>query len=87
MRSREILELQREHPFPGYRVYLTDGAQYEVRHPEMMMVIRDRVFIAIPPKRGEDVPEKSVYCDPLHITGMEPLNGGKKPRPRKPKAG
>ena len=77
MRSRELIELQREQPFNGLRIYVSDGAVYEVRHPEMMLVTRDRVHIALPPPRG-DVPVRAVYCDPLHITRVEPMNGGKR---------
>ncbi len=41
----------------------------------MMSVARTLVFIALSP--GEDgVPDASAYCDPVHITRIEPINGG-----------
>ena len=81
MSPAEIIELQRERPFPGFRIYISDGASYVVRHPEMMLVTRSRVYIAIPPSREGAPPSGAVYCDPVHITRIEPLNGAKHGRP------
>ena len=40
----------------------------------MMAVAKTQVFIALPPV-SEGVPERSVYCDPIHVTRIEPMNG------------
>lgn len=74
MTAKEILELHRRRPFPGLRLHLSDGTSYEVMHPEIMAVTRTLVFIALPPV-SEGVPERSVYCDPVHVTRIEPMNG------------
>jgi hypothetical protein len=63
-----------QHPFEPFRVCLSDGATYEVRQPEMVLVTRRQVIIALP-KPGEDIARRVVYCDPLHITRIEPING------------
>lgn len=34
VRPEDILEMLRATPFEPFRVYLTDGAVYEVRHPD-----------------------------------------------------
>jgi len=74
MRPDDLREHLRRSPFQPLRVYLSDGSSYEVRHPEMMLVTRSEVIIAIDP--GDDaVPEKKVFCDPIHITRVEPTNG------------
>ncbi len=78
MIAKEILELQRKRPFTGLRIYVSDGESYEILHPEMMLVTPTLVHIALPPL-VEGVPEGgSVYCDPVHITRIEPLNGPKR---------
>jgi hypothetical protein len=79
MRPRELIDLQREQPFTGLRVQLSDGSSYDVPHPERMVVTHRRVYIALSPIR-DGAPARGVSCDPLHITHVEPLNG------RKPKA-
>ena len=83
----EIIERLKERPFTGFRVYISDGEVYEVRHPEMMLVTRSIVHIAQPPFK-ENVPTISVYVDPLHVTRIVPMNGStgnghKRPRKKK----
>ena len=69
-------------PFRPFRVFLSDGAVYEVRQPEMVLVMRREIVIALP-KPGEQFPRHAVYCDPLHITRIEPINGkSATPRPK-----
>ena len=34
------------HPFQPFRVYLSDGAIYDVRQPEMVLVLEREVIIA-----------------------------------------
>ncbi len=72
MIAREILERLRQSPFYGLRVHLSDGQMYEIRHPDMMLVTKTVVVIALPGVT-DDVPERTVYCDPVHITRIEPL--------------
>jgi len=69
-------------PFQPFRVCLSDGAAYEVRQPEMVLVMQREVVIALP-KAGERFPRHLVYCDLLHITRIEPINGRGVPRPKK----
>ena len=71
MVAKELLDLQRERLFRPLRIFISDGETYEVRHPEMMFVTKTRVVIALP--NGEDVPENTVYCDPVQITRVVPM--------------
>ena len=83
MTAQEILELQRRRLFPELRVHLSKRTSYEVVHPEMMAVTKALVFIALPPV-SEGVLERSVYCDPIHISRIEPMNGYEKRPPVAP---
>jgi hypothetical protein len=83
MRPREILNHLRKGPFAPIRVHISDGAFYEVGHPETMMVTAREVIIAQPPE-VDGVPERSVYCDPVRVTRIEPIDGhgaSQQPRP------
>ena len=73
MHARELLDLQRTRPFPGLRIHVSDGASYDVMHPEMMTVTSRSVFIALPPLEDGLPTGGSVYCDPVHITRVEPI--------------
>ena len=74
MTAKEIIELQRIRPFPGLRITISDGQTYEVGHPELMTVGRRMLFIALAPG-ADGVPEQHVYCDPVHVTRIELMNG------------
>ena len=72
MIAKEILEVQRPRPFRGLRIHVSDRRTDEVRHPEMMLVSWTLVVIA--PAEGEEVPRRRVYCDPVHVTRIEPIS-------------
>ena len=79
MRPEEIRNHLRRQPFRPFRVCLSNGESYDVRHPELMYVSRREVVIAL--ELGEqDVPERSAYCEPMHVANIEPLDGTKRPR-------
>ena len=76
MSPDRILDHLRRQPFRPIRIYLSDGSSYEVAHPELALVTRREVVIALPRAEGE-LPERSVFCDPLHVTRIEPVDGAK----------
>jgi len=74
MRPTDIVAHLRKQPFRPVRVYISDGSSYDVRHPEMMMVVRTAVVIGLK-SNGVDPYDRFAYCDPVHITRIEPING------------
>lgn len=77
MRPEDILELLRVRPFRPFRIALSDGQRFEVRHPELAMVGRSQVVIGIPDTEGpEGTFERTVNCALLHITTTEWIDGG-----------
>ena len=76
MRPDDVLQLLRARPFEAFRISLSDGQQYEVRHPNNAIVSRSTVLVGIPGPRGPDGPvERVVTCALVHITRLEALNG------------
>jgi hypothetical protein len=76
MRPDDVLHLLRARPFEPFRISLSDGQRYEVRHPENAIVSRTTVLVGVPDPRGPDGPaERVVTCALVHITRMEALNG------------
>ena len=86
MRPDSLLEQVKKQPFMPFRLHLTNGASFEIRHPELIYITQRTVIVA-KPIRGEEVPESIATIDPMHITHVEPLNGTKKPPTRKRKRG
>ena len=76
MRPEDILEMLRKHPFEPFRIHLSDGVAFDVRHPDMAIVQRSKVIVAIPGPEGPDGPaERTVNCALIHITRTEVVNG------------
>ena len=74
MNFETLRDQVRRQPFEPFRVYLTDGSHYDIRHPEMIAVSRRDVAIPLGPRKGEAA-DRLAICDPLHIVRVEPING------------
>lgn len=76
MRPEDIIGLLRAYPFEPFRIYVSDGASFDVRHPEMVIVERSKVLVGVPGKKGLKAPvEKTVNVALVHITRTEPITG------------
>ncbi len=76
MRTNEIENQLRQRPFVPFRLRMSDGKAYDVRHPEMLMVSRTVLAVAIHRPRARQ-PEGIVFCDPVHIFRLEPMVNGR----------
>ncbi len=81
MNVRDIREHLRKEPFEPLRFHVSDGAFYDISHPELALVSQTEIAIAVADGDG-DLPERLVYCDPRHITRIEPISP-KRRAPRK----
>jgi hypothetical protein len=73
MRSEDIREFLQRKPFQPFRLTLTDGRTYEIRHPELAMVGRSSVAIGVPaPNDPNPVYDRLVTISLLHIMQIEP---------------
>ncbi len=55
---------------------MPDGTAYEVRHPEMVLVSRAIIVVALHEAR-DGRPEGFVFCDPVHIIRIKPAIDGR----------
>ncbi|MGB2984729.1 MAG: hypothetical protein WBE26_02505 [Phycisphaerae bacterium] len=74
MRQQEVRELLRKEPFQPFRIHLSNGETYEVRHPEFAALTRTSVIVVIP-SSNEDNIDQVVQCDLLHVAVMETIDG------------
>jgi hypothetical protein len=71
MRPNDIRVFLQRQPF---RIALTDGRAYEVRHPEMAMAGRSSLVIGLPaPGDAEPVYDRFVTVSSLQVMQMEPV--------------
>jgi hypothetical protein len=80
MRPEEIQQLLGRQPFQPFRIRLSHGATYEVRHPELAVVGRSSVFIGIPgPDSQQGIYENSALVALVHIAEIHPVGASTPP--------
>jgi len=83
MTPQELEDACRRRPFAPFRITLTEGSTYEVRHPELCMVGRRSAIVGIPRPGGSDERfDRSVTIDLLHIVKLEPVEPPRQRRGR-----
>ncbi len=66
---RNLLE---ERPFKPFRLVMSSGQCYEVRHPEMAMLTKSDILVGIDIE-ADGVPAEFKICSMLHVTAVEPI--------------
>jgi len=74
MPPEELWQKLRAQPFEPFRLFLTDGTAYDIRHPELMMVGRRAAVIGIAHSE-QPMPffEHTATVALLHIVRLEPM--------------
>ena len=76
MKPQDVLKFLSRRPFQPFRICLSDGRSFDVRHPELAMVGRSTVIVGIPdPSAEEPIYDRSIDCALIHITSLEAING------------
>jgi hypothetical protein len=75
MTLQTLRDLMKARPFQPFRVVMSSGESYEVRHPETAFLSRTILFVGI------DIPDDGVpahfkMCSLLHFASIEPLEVG-----------
>ncbi len=73
MPPEELQEKFRKQPFQPFRMYLADGAVYDVTHPELVLLGRRSLLLGVAGTPEDTLYERTVDVDLLHILRMEPL--------------
>jgi hypothetical protein len=81
MRREELIEVIHTAPFRPFRLYLSDGRTFDIRHPEMLMVGRHSASVGVqenggPEQTGQAYPQidRFALVDLLHVTGIEQMS-------------
>ena len=74
MAPEDLAAALRRRPFEPFRITLTEGSTYDVRHPELCLLGRRSAVIGFPAPGDPDLfYERSVTVDLLHVVKLEPL--------------
>lgn len=66
---RNLLSAQ---PFKPFRLVMSSGESYEVRHPEMAFVTKSDMLVGTDVEDG--VPAEFRICSLLHVATIEPID-------------
>jgi hypothetical protein len=73
MTQEELQGAARRQPFEPFRVVLTTGATYDIRHPDLILVGRRSAIIGVTNEPGGTVYDRTLKVDLLHVVGIEEL--------------
>lgn len=74
MLQHELTEVLRTRPFQPFRIYVSDGATFVIRHPDLVLVTPTAAVVGAPvgDQPGPAV-ERFNIVDLAHITRLEPI--------------
>jgi len=70
-------DLQRKlhaRPFRPFRIHLSDGAAYDVMHPELLLLGRRSLVLGLASRPEETVYDRTIDIDLIHIVRMEQID-------------
>jgi hypothetical protein len=77
MGPADLLQALRKRPFEPFRIQVSDGATFDVRHPELVMVGLRAVLIGIPAsKESQPVYEHVDTVSLGHVVKLLPITAG-----------
>lgn len=76
MNAEEIRNLLSREPFEAFRLCLSKGEAYDIRDPQSVALMKNRIFVALPDG------ERWVFIACLHIAAAEALGNGSTRRKR-----
>jgi hypothetical protein len=80
MRSKDLIDYLHRRPFRRFRLVLTDGRAFEVRHPELALVGGSTVSIALAqPRDPEPLHDRLVTVPLVEILRVEPAESSPAP--------
>ena len=73
MTVQTFRELLSQKPFKPFRLVMSSGQTYDVRHPEMAWLTRTSLLVGLD-ETEEGVPAEFRICSLLHVATVEPLS-------------
>ena len=73
MTVQTFRNLLNERPFRPFRLVMSSGQTYEVRHPEMAMLTRTDILVGVD-EADDGIPAEFKICSLLHVTAVEPAS-------------
>ena len=72
MTVQDFRDLLKHQPFEPFRLVMSSGLAYDVRHPEMAFLSRTSIYVGVD-EADDGIPADFRMCSLLHVTAVEPL--------------
>ena len=69
MQPDDILEFTRRRPFVAFRMHVSDGRVYVIRHPDQVMPLWNRVVVGVGDRNG--IPSHTEHIALNHVVRLE----------------
>lgn len=73
MAPEELRDILRQSPFAPFRLILTDGVGFEIRHPDLLWIGQRSAMVGLTGQPGQTFYERAIRIDLLHVIRVEPL--------------
>jgi len=73
MTAANFRQLLKQQPFRPFRLVMSSGESYEVRHPEMAWVVKNDILVGTVIE-DDGMPAEFRICPLLHVATVEPVN-------------
>ncbi len=67
----DVLSFLRAQPFVPFRIHMSDGRTFDIRHPDQALLARTRLVVGTDARTG--VPDHIEHLSFIPITGIEEL--------------
>ncbi|MGE0607400.1 MAG: hypothetical protein AB7O62_09925 [Pirellulales bacterium] len=72
MTEQTFKNLLDQRPFKAFRLVMSSGQTYDVRHPEIALLTRTDLLIGID-EADDGIPAEFTICSLLHVSAIQPL--------------
>jgi hypothetical protein len=69
----ELRDACLQQPFEPFRIVVSDGAHYDIHHPDLLWVGQRKAHVGLTGQPGQPFFERTVKIDLLYITRIEPI--------------
>jgi hypothetical protein len=79
MSADELRNATQRQPFEPFRLVMTAGVGYEIRHPDLLWVGKRSANVGLTGNPAQTYYEREIKIDLLHIIRLEPLEPSQSP--------
>lgn len=74
MSPDELRGSLKQQPFEPFRVVITDGVAFDIRHPDLLWIGQRTAYVGLTGTASQTLFERTVKIDISHIVRIEPID-------------